>query len=238
MKYFNLEIEKFYNKLVFKEKFAFSKYADGEWMAINKVKMPSGNGEWVMYQDEDPRYEKSRQLLVDSFLFRDPDYYIGISCPCCQGIEHYKMKEFSGQDEEQLTFANLFVNANYNYFIDKFIPEFSNHSIVLIANKQSRLMNLPFEIDRFYPIDYNAWILDMYLINNLINQNYKNKLFLFSCGPLGNILAHKLWESNKNNTYLDIGSTLDRWLGNDYMNKRLYAIDDKSCSERICIWGE
>jgi hypothetical protein len=238
MKYFNQEIEKFYNKLLSGEKFAFSKYADGEWMAINKTQMDSGNGEWTMYQTNDSRYEQARQLLVNSFMFQDPGYYVGISCPCCQGIEHYNMKQFSGQNEEQLTFANLFVNANYSYFIENFIPEFSNHDIVLVSNKRSTLSKLPFNIDKFYAINYNAWIYDLYLIDHLISRNYKNKLFLFSCGPLGNILAYKLWENNKNNTYLDIGSTLDRWLNNDYMNKRLYAIDDKSCSERVCVWGE
>ena len=42
---------------------------------------------------------------------------------------------------------------------------------------------------------------------------------------------------NKENTYIDIGSTIDKWLNNDVRNKRCYAIGVSSFSDKTCIWG-
>jgi len=61
-------------------------------------------------------------------------------------------------------------------------------------------------------------------------------IFLFCCGPFGNILCHRLTEANENNTYLDIGSTLnpflqsagferDYYMGNNYFSNMIGAWD-------------
>lgn len=235
MKDFKQEIIKFHNKLKSGEHFAFSKYADGEWLAMRRIQCASGNGEWFI----DERASRSVDLLIESFRFKDPNYYVGISCPCCQGQHHYDMVRESYQDAEHLTFANLFVNANYNYFLENIIPEFSkNDNVILVANKASDISLLPFKVQEFFGVGYNAWVDDLYLVDVLKNKEYRDKLILFSCGPLGNILAHKLWESNKNNTYIDVGSTIDKWLNNDVKNKRCYATGIPGFSDRICIWGE
>lgn len=234
MKNFKQEIIKFHSRLISGRNFAFSKYADGEWLAMNNITCQPGQGEWSI----DDRSNLARQLLIESFQYKDPDYYIGISCPCCQGNAHYEMEKFSGQDQEHLTFANIFVNSNYPLFIEYILPELiKRDNIILVANKNSNLNNLPFKVEEFYGIGYNAWVEDLALVEILIDKNYKDKLILFSAGPLGNILAYKLWSNNKNNTYIDIGSTIDLWLNNDFKNKRGYAINVKQYSEKECIWG-
>jgi hypothetical protein len=78
---------------------------------------------------------------------------------------------------------------------------------------------------------------DLDVIDKIKEKNYKDKLVLFSCGPLGNILAHQLWKENKNNTYIDVGSTIDKWLNNDVRNKRWYALGVSDYSNRVCVWG-
>jgi hypothetical protein len=233
MKTFKPEIEKFYHKLIDKEYFAFSKYADGEWLAMQKIDCTPGNGEWTI----SPETEHSSQLLINSFRYQHKGYYVGISCPCCQGANHYLMKQASGQDDDHLTFANLFVNANYQYFLDYYIPEFTKRSVVLVANRNSNINTLPFAVEDFWGVGYNAWVEDLDLISLISNKNYQDKLILFSCGPLGNILSQQLWERNQQNTYIDIGSTIDRWLNNDIFNKRLYAIGDQIFSNKVCVWG-
>jgi hypothetical protein len=37
--------------------------------------------------------------------------------------------------------------------------------------------------------------------NEILETNPKNKLFLFCCGPFGNILSHQLLLNNKENVY-------------------------------------
>jgi hypothetical protein len=57
-------------------------------------------------------------------------------------------------------------------------------------------------------------------------------LFLFCAGPLGNMLAYRMWEKNKNNTYMDIGSTLNTWLVG---SNRGYLIGAPTIN-KICTW--
>lgn len=235
MKIFSDEIIKFNQLLKSNKKFAFSKYADGEWLAMNNISCQPGNGEWIIENSHKNQY--SRQLLINSFKYKHPDYYVGISCPCCQGQAHYQMVQFSEQYEENLTFANIFVNSNYKYFVDNIVPEFSKKQIILVANKNSDVTKLPFNVEDFYGVGYNAWIDDLNIFNVIKEKNYKNKTILFSCGPLGNILCHQLHLINKENTYIDIGSTIDKWLNNDVRNKRCYAIGVSSFSDKTCIWG-
>jgi len=229
MKIFRDEIEKMYNRLISRIPFAFSKYADGEWAAMNSV--PLFNGEFK----SDENTEKSRDMLRASFCYRDFGYYVGISCPCCQGISFYHMKQASGQPEENLTFANIFVNSNYSFYKEKFIPEYGNWKVNIIANEASDVTKLPFKVQRFFPIKVNAWVENLDLIDQLKLLQTEGELYLFCAGPFGNILAHQLWNHNKRNTYLDVGSTLNPWLGFEgFKRGYLHGSDDLN---KICNWG-
>ena len=230
MKYFSDEIQKLFEKLKNKEKFSFSKYADGEWAMIKGQHI--NNSEFEYSPSTDEFY---RQKLIESFTYSDDGYYVGISCPCCQGDEHYNMYKFSNQKDENLTFANLFVNSNYEFFKQFFIEEFKTYDVHLVAHETSNINNLPFKVEEFYPVGDSAWKNNYDLIEKIKNNNFSNKLFLFSCGPFGNILAHQLWEQNKNNTYIDVGSTLNFWT-NAKSFQRYYMFGGHYGS-LICVWG-
>lgn len=230
MKIFRNEIEKFFSMLKSNKPFSFSKFADGEWFMMRGI--PVNNNEFAYTSDDNFYKEK----LIESFKYKDDGYYVGISCPCCQGPEHQNMIKFSEQDDNHLTFANLFVNSNYEYFKENFIKEFSNWPIHLVANKNAKIENLPFSVEKFYPVENTAWKYNYPLIEEIKKQKLKGKLFLFACGPFGNMLAHKLWEDNKNNTYMDIGSTLNPWLQSEGF-KRDYYDSGITYKNRTCIWG-
>jgi len=231
-KIFSEEIVKFYNKLKTEKHFAFSKYADGEWMALRGQQ--GTNNEWIM-NDNSETYSKSKDLLWQSFTYKDNEYYIGISCPCCQGQHHYDMLAASQQDDAHVTYANLFVNSNYNFYKNNILPFLKTKQVHLVANECSNINNLPFTVERFYPIQYNAWIHNLNLIEKISALNLKDKYILFSAGPLGNILCHQLWERNKNNTYIDIGSTIDPWTKANLFGR--YYTDDSPYKDKICTWS-
>ena len=251
MKDFNLEIQKFYAKLDSGVNFSVARYGDGEMIALRGDTIASGVGEWNT-NGTDPRYEIARRLLYESLTFKDPNYYVGVVCPCCQGQHNFmNMVRVSGQQDENLTYANLFVNSNYKYFLEKFIPTFKDRDVVLVANKVSKIQNLPFNVSEFHGIEYNGWIENLSLVEELQRQD-SGKLYLLACGPLGKILSYKLWQNNKNNTYLDIGSCLHPWLEsdrnirgyygafNEYFGKKVTDYPDhviKQFSNLICNWG-
>ena len=228
---FNTDIKFLFNKLKNKEHFAFSKYADGEYKVLRNEYITNCDN-WTF----DPKiHQLEYKYLLDSYHYNHPDYYVGISCPCCQPLSHIEWMR-NNVGSQNITWANLFVNGNYDYFTNHLIPEFNKWEgeVILIANEQGLDKNLPFKVDNYLPIQIGSWFNPVleHIIELLKDKAQKqdNQLFLFSAGPLGNILAHQLHKVNKNNTYLDIGSTINPWIvGNNrgYLN---------SNQNKICIW--
>ena len=126
------------------------------------------------------------------------------------------MKEQSGQDVKHLNWANIFVNSNHKHYVENMLPLYKDYDVVVVSNDQSSLTNLPFQITKHFKIGKNAWVQDYSLIDEIKtyidSEATEGKLFLFCAGPFGNILTHQLYEHNKNNTYIDIGSTLNVYL--------------------------
>ena len=44
-------------------------------------------------------------------------------------------------------------------------------------------------------------------------ESFENHLFLFSAGSLSNLLCHELYSTYPSNTYIDIGSSLNPFMG-------------------------
>jgi hypothetical protein len=219
------------NKLKQREHFSFSKYADGEYAILRNIKITNTDN-WTFDPTIHPTEHK---FLMDSFTYDAQGYYIGISCPCCQPKESIQWMR-DNVKTKNITFANIFVNSNYNFFKKHFIPEFNSWEgeVTLVANGEGKNKKLPFKINYYYDIKIGSWINPD--LNECIEtlskkaENKNNQLFLFSSGPLGNILAHKLHYINKNNTYLDIGSTINPWIVG---NNRKYL---SGKNNKICKW--
>lgn len=228
-KNFTKDIEIIFNALKNGEKFSFSKYADGEYAILINRKITNCDN-WTYDPDKHTMY---RDELINSYKYNEDGYYIGISCPCCVGEKDSNwMRDNVKVNEYNLTWANIFVNGNYNYFKDNFIPEFKNHNIILVANENANTSKLPFKIEEHIKVTNTAWKDNFDLLEILPKRDYTDKLFLFCAGPLGNMLAYRMWKENKNNTYIDIGSTLNPWLVG---NNRGY-LNGRPTINKICNW--
>lgn len=226
---FGEDIKILFEKLKNGEKFSFSKYADGEFEILINRKITNCDN-WTFNPEVDQKY---REELMKSFQFKDSGYYVGISCPCCVGLKDVNwMRNMINSEPENLTWANIFVNNNYHFFKDNFIPEFKNHNVILIANENADINKLPFKVEEHIKISGTAWRDNFDLLEILSEKEYKDKLFLFCAGPLGNMLAAHLWDKNKSNVYLDIGSTLNSWLVG---NNRGYLRGGNTLNKK-CIW--
>ena len=238
MKLFSEDIKIFKEKLENGENFTFSKYADGEWAVMKN--QPINNKEFWF----DPNKfldNTKREKLIESFQFNHPQYFVGISCPCCQGMDVFKeMKSFSMQQDEKLTWANLWVNSNYKYFVENIIPTFIDRDVILFCNRYGDIENLPFRPKVVIGVENNAWednwsFID--LTKRLITEHeLEDHIFLFCCGPFGNILACELTKHNDKNSYIDIGSTLNPWLKSAGFERHYYA-GNNIFSQLTCRWG-
>ncbi len=241
MKTFDGDFTKFLNKIKSGEHFSLSRWGDGELTILEGKHIDirsKGNGEF-RYDPNIDDYIGVKSKLELSYTYNDDSYYIGIACPCCVGQEKYQyMKRKSHQDEEHLTWANIFVNANYRRTINELIPELSKHAVFLVVNKNSKLDKLPFKPMDVWYVGTDAWYDDYWTVerinNFIVSKDIKNAIFLFAAGPLANILTYELWRyGSKNNTYIDIGSILDPYL--QLKLTRGYHLGAPTLN-KVCIW--
>ena len=66
------------------------------------------------------------------------------------------------------------------------------------------------------------------LIEDLVIKS-RNKIFLFSCGPIAKILVAKAWALHPYNIYLDVGSSLDLFL-KGATNRNYITGEQKYCN--------
>jgi hypothetical protein len=227
-KNYRRDIEIMYSAISSGHNITFSKYCDGEMSVIENTSI---NNKEFWFDSKSMIDNVKREKLLESIKFQHPQYFVGIMCPKVFGIDsHRKMKEISGQSEEHLTWADIFVNSNYKFFVENIVPLFSERPVVLFCNKNGKTDNLPFKPVMIFPVENNAWEENWSLIQDaktIFNDpKWVNCIVLFCCGPFGNILAYELTKVNPNNTYLDIGSTLNPWLQSAGFERHYYMGDN------------
>lgn len=223
---------KFFESLIEKKKhFCITRFGDGERFIIEHRPVRAidfnyaGGDSWISKE------------LKKSISFDKENYFIGIPCPCCQPKERCDyMKDLSGLPPTRITWANIFVNSNYSYFKSNIIPKFSSYDKVIFVGK-GETDNLPFEVYKQFKTTMNSHINDHHLIEEISSfieqESIENCLFVIAAGPFANVLCYKLYEKYGNNTYIDVGSTLDPMQGlgvtrNYLANGRLI--------NKVCIW--
>lgn len=245
--HFYLLLNKFKNG----ENFAYSRFSDGELRIMQNLELKLASDHCIIgdakknnpYLEEDRKHfdpnlhQFYREKLMEAYKFKKENYFVGLSCRCCVGEADFKqMLEWYDGDTESdyLTWSNLFLNGNYDLFIKEFLPEFSKKDIVYIVNENADLSGLPFEVKKDFRVGKNCIINDYGLIETIKNwideNNIKNHVFLFSASSLSNFMVHQLFEYNDENTYMDIGTTLNPYIGME--GRRGYHTYNK----KICIW--
>jgi len=256
MKSFKKDFDIILTKLQTRENFAFIRFSDGELFVLqNKSLRLDDTGTWIddvlagpTYTAEDYKFfdpsqhQEFRNRLMDSMLHVQNNYFVGISCPCCVSMTNYKWMKTLMQNREY-TWANLFVNSNYPKFISEFLPELKKRKIVLICNEKAIIKNSELNIVKDFRIGRNAMIenIDLHLdISKWIEENQiENHVFCFSASSLTNITVNELYKKHSNNTYLDIGTTLNRNFGfplnRDYL-RAYWSEKDHPDLHKTCIF--
>jgi len=231
----------FLSKIKSGKNFGFSRFSDGELFIIQNKKLIIDIDHWIL--DNNKTYarfsvnEKKeflperdqfyREKLIESLVFKKNNYFKGIPCSCCSGYKHVNFLRSFCKDDENITFSNLLQNGNYNLFINVFLEEIKKRDIILIANKNLSSNNLPFDIKKIFTVGENCLINDYSLIKKLKifikDNNIRNYIFLISAASLSNIIVYELFKEYDENTYIDIGSTLNPLLGIDgWQGSRTY----------------
>lgn len=247
---FNQHFFMLFNKLQLRENFAFSRFSDGELRIMENKELVLGEnfnkiGGRVRrshYEPEDrkhfdpEKHQHVREALFDAYRYKADNYYVGLSCRCCVGeVGFRKMVEWRGGNDKYLTWSNLWVNNNYPLFVEHMIPEFKNHNIVFILNEKASLDGLPFPVMKDFRVGDNCIVNDFDKWKEVSDWMWADGIndcvFLFSASSLSNIMIHELYKLNPNNTYIDIGTTLNPYLG--LKSTRGYLTGK---NRKQCIW--
>ena len=242
MKDFKQDFDKFQKMIANREPFAISRNNDGEMIILFnefidiRTKL---NGEFI-YDPKQPQHAFFREKLLESAQHKGDNYYVGIACRCCVGDEkHERLKKLTGLDDDHLTWGNIFVNSNYPLYVERIVPQFTNYKIVMVVNHKANVNSLSFanSVVKTFRVGTNAWMSDYSLVDELkayIKDNdIENHLFLFAAGPFTNILTLEAYKTSKNNTYLDVGSTLDSMMS---LGKTRGYLNGAPTLQKVCVW--
>jgi len=219
------------------EHITFSKFSDGEWAVLANTNF---NNQEFWFDPENENDKIKRKKLIEAIRYNNERYFIGIMCAFVFGLDaHRAMTKISRLPQERLTWADIWVNANYKYYLENIIPLFSTRPVLLFCNENGDINNLPFRPHMVFPVKDNAWEYNWKHIDiakHVMDQNsIRDSIVLFCCGPFGNILAYELTMSNPENTYLDIGSTLNPYLKSEKF-KRDYHTGEYDFDKAIGVW--
>lgn len=213
---FEKDFDFFINLILSDTNFAYARYADGE-VALMKGN-PIGPGSQAFnvdkWQSPDELTLVGRELL-ESLTHTENNYYYAISS-ATDWTEDNKFLLNHIKNQDNITFANLWINANYQKM--KAFYQNLQKEVYVICNHKADKKSFPFPVAELFPFPDNCiayWELHgvdyMDQLGEYASQVY-NKTFFISCGPVSEILIHKLYAINPKNQYIDVGSSMDEFV--------------------------
>jgi len=229
---FSQEFDKFLGKLQRRENFAFARFSDGELFILKNQKVVLAENYFITgdrlggghYPAEEQKefipehHSYYQQKLVESLQYNKDGYYKGICTRSDVSIEDFEWQlELHGSNDlEHLTFSNVLINNNYKRFVEEVVPLFSDRNVIYVVNEAADLSGLPFEVKKDFRVGSNCMVNNYDTVekvkNYISDNNLKDHLVLCSAASLSNFIVHQCYEADQNNTYLDIGSTLNPYL--------------------------
>lgn len=263
MKTFEGDFNKIKQKLENKENFSFIRFSDGELFTLQNLRLELNEDHYIIGNGAGPGYynaeeqkkftpgkdEFYRKKLEESLQYDAPNFYQGICTrPDVNDDVFNWMISLANakEDSERLTWANLFINGNYERYIKEIVPMFSDREVIMVVNYSAQLKDLPFNVKKVFRVGTNCFINDYDLIEEIKNYVKENKienhLFLISAASLTNLIGHQLHQEYPNNSYIDIGSTLnpimkmEGWKGSRSYLREYWLGENPVYTKMMCSW--
>jgi 2-polyprenyl-3-methyl-5-hydroxy-6-metoxy-1,4-benzoquinol methylase len=195
--------------------FAFARFGDGERSILLGRPVATRDG-WAYDGGPSPlAAELEAALRCDA-----PGYYLGISDRCCDREAHDWYRSRVRVTTERLTFANVFVNANYRRF-----RQLDLSRTVLVSScggdfaVPEDLINGDFDLDG--------------LVDDLLGVD---RPILVAAGPAACVIVHKYWlrAGEARRAIVDVGSALDEVTKGQ--RTRFYQVPGSATADRVCRW--
>jgi hypothetical protein len=217
--------------------FAHARYADGE-IALS---MGKGIGRGSQATEVDG-WQAPNQLtklgkeILESLYNTDPEYYYAISCDTSSVSDKNYLLSHIKQEKKYITFANLWINGNYNLFLERI--QYHRRPTIIIGNINGENAKFPFEIENYLSFGNNCvetWEQHSDDIKNMLSDGFgkmSGRTIFISVGPMSEVIIHYLWKINPKNQYIDIGSALDEYIHG--RKTRPYMVPGSFYNTQIC----
>ena len=239
MEKFNSDFNYFWDLIDNNINFTFVRYADGEVMLMKGQAVSDGTQASSIDKWQAPnKLTKVGEQLLKTLTHIEDNYYYAISSTTDNISDYTFLKENIKQNEDKLTFVNLWINANYGSMLKKLCS--NKRDVILICNKEAKKENFPFNVIDITPFPddcINFWEEnDTTFINEVVGKysSMNNQLFFISCGPISEIIIDSLYKANPNNTYVDVGSSIDEFVHG--YKTRPYMDNNSFYSKLISKW--
>lgn len=205
------------------EKFCFSRFADWERSLICGWEIQGADG-WKSGPDQ-----KIGRALHAALRCDLPGWYVGIACPCCDLEGHEVLKANLRVPEDHRSFSNLFVNGNYDRFMEKMAEQHWLDRCCVVASTPNANI----------PVASNLVNDDSDWLNPIVARMYcSDRPILLCAGPASNVLAHHYWKTvpePMRQTVIDLGSALDPIFFGRATHG--YHRPDHPNRQKICTWS-
>ena len=225
---FGEALEEVWRRVIAGEPIALSRFGEGEAKLMQ--------GKQIKLVD-DWSFSGGVSLLAEDLkeAASCKDLIQGIGCGCCDPEGKQYLSEVC---QGELTYANLFVNGNYNRFIDM-LSQFGKPVFLIANRKAADFASYPLFVSGFYGVPgdcvrYYASAKEKLLEDaELIASNWKDCLILIAAGPIGTVLPYFFRKFQPTIQVLDIGSTLDPWIFGK--ETRPYQSRGSKANAKVCV---
>ena len=209
----------------------FVRFSDGELEMLrnNHLSITDGIVNWRMgtidgkYPVHDnksfvpDRDQVLRLDLIASARYKADGYFKGVPASSNRATsDRDYMIELNGGDLEGLTFSDLLINENYRKFLKEVLPFFQNHNnVIFLGNFRAQVSALSKNwshiklADNAFPI-YGEVLPKLMSLLSSVDQG---SVVLSSASSLTNILGHKLHTLRPDVTFVDVGTSLNPFIG-------------------------
>jgi len=206
----------FLRKIESGENFTLVRYGDGEHMLCDGIDV--GKGTQADVQDHWTSKWKTKlwEELSKTLDITDDNFRYALPCDCCAPVcKQWYLERIKSKN---ITFANVFINANYQPFKNRLLG--LKREVMLIANYEWKDKTYPFPVKQFISIPDDCvnyfeknytQDADMY---TKLAKSVHDQLFFVSAWPMANIIIFEMFNANPDNTYIDLGSALDEFTKN------------------------
>lgn len=211
--------------------FTFIRFSDGEIEILRNryLKISPGktifkgkvfNNSFPIYDSKtfDPRrHETLRKDLLASALLRKDRFFKGV--PASHNkliVDREFMVRLNGGMSDSMTFSDLFMNSNYERFLEEIVPLFMKaKNLVVIANNRAVMMDGISNAthvkvgDNFFE-NYDETLTD---VMTKVIQCPAGSVILSSASSLSNIVGFRLNMLRDDLTFIDVGTAINHLLG-------------------------